>query len=50
MELVNCPERLGSRAKVSETVHIGWEKGIPGESNSKVKDQESVNRLICLKN
>lgn len=50
MELVNCLERLGQRAKVSETAQIGWEKDIPGGSNSKFKGQESVNRLINLKN
>lgn len=50
MELVNSPLRLGPRAEASEIAHIGWEKDPPGGGNSKVKSQESVTTLICLKN
>lgn len=50
MELGNSPVRLGQRAEASEMAHTGWEKDAPHGGNSKVKGQESVTTLICLKN
>lgn len=50
MELVDSPVRLGQRAEASEMAHIGWEKDPPRGGNSKVKGQESVTMLVCLKN
>lgn len=39
MELVIHPERLEQRTNTSEVAQVGWEKGTPRGSPSKVKGQ-----------
>lgn len=48
MEIVIHPERLEQRINTSEVAHVGWEKDTPRDSPSKVKGQESTNRLRGL--
>lgn len=49
VELVIHSERLEQRTNTSEVAHVGWEKGTPWGSPSKVKGQQSTNRLRGLK-